>query len=81
MCIALLALFKERVNSQGPLAKALANNSYTVFLIQLPIIIFLQYLLIGVPLYPLIKFAIVGAVGIPLIFAISHFVIRRLPLS
>ena len=79
MCIALLALFKNRFNSQGPIAKALANNAFTVYLIHIPIIIFLQYLLIGVAIDPLIKFAIVGAIGVPLAFAISHYGIRRLP--
>ena len=79
MCIALLALFKNKFNSQGPVAKALANNSFIVYLIHIPIIVFLQYLLIGVALDPLIKFAIVGTVGIILSFAISHYVIRRLP--
>jgi glucan biosynthesis protein C len=78
-CIALLAFFRDRFNSQGPLAKVLANNSYTVYIIQLPIIIFLQFLLIGVEIDPLIKFIIVGAVGIPLVFATSHYAVRRLP--
>jgi peptidoglycan/LPS O-acetylase OafA/YrhL len=79
MCIALLALFKNRFNSQGPIAKALADNSFTVYLIHIPIIVFLQYLLIGVQIDSLFKFAIVGALGVPLAFAISHYVIRRLP--
>ena len=78
-CIALLVFFKDRLNSQGPLAKALADNSYTVFIIQLPIIIFLQYLLMRVPIDPFIKFVIVGVTGIPLIFAISHYGVRRFP--
>jgi hypothetical protein len=78
-CIALLALFKNRFNSQGPVAKALANNAFTVYMIHIPIIVFLQYLLIGVALDPLIKFAIVGALGVTLAFTISHYVIRQLP--
>jgi peptidoglycan/LPS O-acetylase OafA/YrhL len=79
MCIALIALFKNRFNSQGPVAKALADNSFTVYLIHIPIIVFLQYMLIGVATDPLIKFAIVGTVGVILSFAISNYVIRRLP--
>ncbi len=79
MSIALLAFFKNRFNSQGPMAKALANNAFTVYLIHIPIIIILQILLIDVAIDPLIKFAIVGAIGIPLSFAFSHYVIRRLP--
>jgi glucan biosynthesis protein C len=79
MCIAMLALFRNKLNSQGTIAKALANNSFTVYLIHIPVIVFLQYMLIGVAIDPLIKFAIVGAIGIVLAFAISHYVIRRLP--
>jgi peptidoglycan/LPS O-acetylase OafA/YrhL len=79
MCIALLALFKNRFNSQDPIAKTLSDNAFTVYLIHIPIIVLLQYMLVGVAIDPLIKFAIVGAIGVPLVFAISHFVIRRLP--
>jgi glucans biosynthesis protein C len=79
MCIVLLALFKNRFSSQGRIAKVMADNSFTVYLIHVPIIVFLQYLLIGIMIDPLIKFAIVGAIGVPLVFTFSHFVIRRLP--
>lgn len=79
MCIALLALFKNRFNSQGRIAKVMADNSFTVYLIHIPVIVFLQYLLIEVAIDPLVKFTIVGAVGILFVFVISHFVIRRLP--
>jgi peptidoglycan/LPS O-acetylase OafA/YrhL len=79
MCITLLALFKNRFNSGGRIAKILANNSYSVYLVHVPIILLLQYLLIGVPADPLIKFAIVGTIGVPLSFAISHYGVRRLP--
>jgi hypothetical protein len=35
MCIALLALFKNKYNSNGPLAKAMASNAFTVYLYHL----------------------------------------------
>lgn len=79
MCISLLAFFKNRFNSQGRIAKVMADNSFTVYLIHIPFILFLQFLLIKVPIDPLIKFAIVGTIGVPLVFVVSHFVIRRLP--
>jgi glucan biosynthesis protein C len=79
LCIALLALFKNKYDSHGPLARALADNSFTVYLIHIPVVVFLQYLLIGVAMESLVKFAIVGALGVLLSFAISHYVIRRLP--
>lgn len=43
-------------------------------------IIFLQYLLVGVAIDPMLKFLIVSAVAIPACFGIGHFVIRRLPI-
>ena len=79
MCIALLSLFKNKFNSQNAITKTFANDTFTVYLIQQPIVIFLQYVIIGLSVDPLIKFAIVGALGVPLSFAISHYVIRRLP--
>jgi peptidoglycan/LPS O-acetylase OafA/YrhL len=79
MCIALLALFKNRFNSQGRIAKVLANNSFAVYLIHIPVIVFLQYLLVGAEIRPLPKFAVVATIGVPLTFAINHFVIRKLP--
>jgi peptidoglycan/LPS O-acetylase OafA/YrhL len=79
MCIALLALFKNRFNSQGSLAEALAGNTFTVYLIHIPIIVFFQYLLIGIATDPLIKFVIVGTTGVIVAFATSHYVIRRVP--
>jgi glucan biosynthesis protein C len=79
MCIALISLFKNRFNWQHTITKVFANDKFTVYLIQLPIVIFLQYMIIGLNLDPLIKFIIVGAIGVPLAFGISHYVIRKLP--
>ena len=78
-CIALLAFFNNRLNAPRPITKTLASNTFTVYLIQLPIVILLQYLLIGINIDTLAKFVIVGALGVLLSFALSHFVIRRLP--
>jgi len=79
VCIALLAFFKNRFSSQSPLTKALADNAFTVYLIHIPVVVFLQYLLVGVPVESLIKFVIVGALGVILSFAASHYMVRQLP--
>lgn len=81
MCISLVVLFRSRYNFQGKVAKALSDNTFTVYLIHVPIIVFLQYMLIGVNVHPLIKFAIVCLIGVPACFLMSHYFIRRLPLS
>jgi glucans biosynthesis protein C len=79
LCIGLLSLFGNRYNWQNKLTKALADNAFTVYLIHIPVVVFLQYLLVGVEIHPLLKFLIVGAVAVPACFAIAHFAIRKLP--
>ena len=81
MCIALVALFRGRFNIQGKVAKALSDSSFTVYLIHIPVIVFLQYMLIGVSLPNLAKFAIVCLVGVPACFLLSHYIVRRLPFA
>lgn len=77
--IGLLALFQGRFNTQGRIAKALADNAFAVYLIHIPVIVTVQYLLMGVELHPLAKFAIVALIGVPASFLLSHFVVRKLP--
>lgn len=79
ICIALLALFQKRFNSDSPVTKGFARDTFTVYLIHIPIVVFLQYTLIGIVVDSLIKFMIVGSIGVPLSFAISHYIIRRIP--
>lgn len=78
MCIALLALFKDRFGEPGRLSKALADNTYAVYLVHLPVVVFLQYLLVGVDIHPLLKFLVVCAVAVPACFVLGE-VIRKLP--
>jgi peptidoglycan/LPS O-acetylase OafA/YrhL len=79
MCISLIWLFKNRHNTTSKLSKAMADSSFTVYLIHVPVIVFIQFLLIGVDIHPLMKFAIVCAIGVPASFLISHYVIRKIP--
>lgn len=79
MCIALVALFKGRFDAQGGIAKALSDNAFAVYLIHIPVVVFLQCLLIGTGLPNLAKFAIVCMAGVPACFLLSHYAVRRLP--
>ncbi len=79
ICIALLALFKKRFNSDSPVTKTFARDTFTVYLIHIPIVVFLQYSLIGIAVDSLIKFMIVGSIGVLLSFAFSHCILRRMP--
>ena len=77
--IGLLVLFRERWNHQGRLAKELAADVYTVYLIHPVVLVGFAYAFSVVALYPLLKWAIAVVVTIPLCFLISSG-IRRIPL-
>jgi glucan biosynthesis protein C len=71
--------FQKRWNTSGPIRKVMAENVFSVYLIHLPIVLALQWLLITVEIPSLGKFFLVGAAGIPLCFLISQYLVRRIP--
>ena len=78
--IGLLALFRQRWNWQGRLAKGLAANAYTVYLIHPPLVVGFAYAIHTVALYPLLKFGIGALITLPLCFLISSL-IRKISLA
>jgi peptidoglycan/LPS O-acetylase OafA/YrhL len=80
MTVALLVLFRERLNRQGTLAKVASASTYTAYIIHAPVIVLLALALRNVRLYPLLKFSLVAAVAAPICFALGNF-IRKLPLA
>ncbi len=68
MCIGLLVLFREAINAQGPLGKLLSANQYSAYFWHPLLIVPLQFAIHGLSLNPLVKFALVAAVGVPLVF-------------
>jgi glucans biosynthesis protein C len=77
--LGLLVLFRERWNHQGRVAKELAADVYTVYLIHPVVLVGFAYAFHVVALYPLLKWGIAVVVTIPLCFLISGG-IRRIPL-
>jgi len=74
----LLILFRERFNAQGRLARAAAASSYTVYIVHAPVIVLFALAVQSVHLYPLLKYAVVASVIIPLSFVLAHL-LRKLP--
>ena len=74
----LLFIFSRWFNTQGSVARAMAGDSYTVYIIHPVIIILLAITLAGFALPSLTKFAIVLPLAICLSFALAH-VIRAVP--
>lgn len=80
MSIGLIAVFRERFNRQSPLVRTLSENSFAVYMFHPPIIIAVTLLLSAVALYPVVKWAVLCLICLPLCFAATHYVFRRIPL-
>lgn len=79
LILGLLVLFRSRYDRQGPLLEKMAANAYTVYIIHAPVLVGLSYLVRDLHIYPLLKFALVTATCIPLCFALSRLLVRRIP--
>ena len=71
LCIGLTVAFREAANFQGALGKWLANNQYSAYFWHPLLIVALQMTALAVPASPLVKFVLVTAVGVPVVFAWS----------
>jgi peptidoglycan/LPS O-acetylase OafA/YrhL len=81
----MLIVFKHRWNVTGRIKATLAKNVYTVYLIQIPIILFWQSrfiqggVLIPGGLPPLLQFVLVGVLATVFCFLISNYIVRKIP--
>lgn len=80
MSIGLITVFKEKFNHQSNLVKKLSDNSFAVYMFHPPIIVGVALLLSPVALYPIAKWLVLCAICVPLCFAATHFIFRRIPL-
>ncbi|MFZ2149493.1 MAG: acyltransferase family protein [Sedimentisphaerales bacterium] len=78
--IALLVLFRKRLNHQGKPAKAMSASSYTAYIIHAPVTVLVALANRNITLYPLLKFALAVLIAVPLCFALGNL-IRQLPLA
>jgi glucan biosynthesis protein C len=74
----LLYFFRERLNQAGPMAKSMAANVYTVYIIHQTILYALNILLLPINIPTIVKFFVVGLIAVPVCFLLSSL-IRRIP--
>jgi glucan biosynthesis protein C len=77
--IALVVLFREKLDYQGSLAKEMSDSSYAVYFIHAPVLVFLGLALRGFTLHPLLKWALLAPVVVALCFVLAYL-LRRIPL-
>jgi len=78
MCLGLLTLFRRSFNGETKLGSFLSQHSYAVYVIHIPIIVFLAYTLRGIVLENMTKFGWASIVIVPVCFAVA-FVVRKIP--
>lgn len=78
LCLGLIPLFRRFVNGQGGFGRFMSQNSYAVYVIHIPIIVFLAYALRGVELATMLKFGLASLIIVPVCFLVA-FVLRKIP--
>jgi cbb3-type cytochrome oxidase subunit 3 len=84
MCLGAITFFRHYFNEKSKLGSFLAQQSYAVYVIHSPIIVFLAYALyltfvrMGIDLWPLLKFGIASVIMVPICFAVAYL-LRKIP--
>ena len=79
MSIGLVAVFREKFNHQGRLVKTLSENAFAVYMFHPPILVAVALLFSPIALYPIVKWILLCVVCVPLCFATTQYVLRRVP--
>ncbi len=74
----LVVWFREKYNTQNRFLRILSDSSYTAYIVQTPVLVFLALSLQSIQLPLLLKFAIVSPIGVALCFLFAYL-IRKIP--
>jgi surface polysaccharide O-acyltransferase-like enzyme len=80
MCLGLIPLFRRFFNGQGRFGRFLSQHSYAVYVIHIPMVVFIAIALKGIHLEPLLKFGMAAVIAVPTCFAVA-FIIRKIPFA
>ena len=80
MCLGVIILFRHFLNGQRTFGRFLSQHSYTVYVIHIPIVVFLAVALKGTDLEHLLKFGIAAVIVVPTCFAVAY-IVRKIPLA
>lgn len=80
LCLGLIPLFRRFFNRQGRFGTFLSQHSYAVYVIHIPIVVFLAYALRGIELASLLKSGMAAVIIVPTCFAVA-WIVRKIPLA
>ena len=76
--LALITFFRRFLNSGKKLGRFLSGHSFAVYVIHVPVIVFLMLALSGLQAQLLLKLCLVAALGLPLCYGIA-WLVRKIP--
>ncbi len=80
MSIGLLTLFRQKFNGQTRLTRILSDNSFAAYVFHAPVLIAISLLLQPLAWAPAAKFGLVSILAVSATFALTFFILRRVPL-
>jgi glucan biosynthesis protein C len=78
MVLAAITFFRRFVDVESKFGRFLSQQSYAVYIIHVPIVVFIAIALKGIDLAPLLKFGILSVIAVPTCFAVA-FIVRKIP--
>ncbi|MFL0246289.1 acyltransferase family protein [Candidatus Clostridium stratigraminis] len=78
MSLALITFFRRFLKGGKKLGQFLSQHSFTVYVIHMPIIIFLALAISGIQINQMLKIGLVGVIGLPLCFG-AAYIVRMIP--
>ena len=78
MCLAAITFFRRFFDKQSRLGSFLAQQSYAVYIIHIPIVVIITYAMRGIELGGLLKFGLASIIVVPTCFIVA-FIIRKIP--
>jgi glucan biosynthesis protein C len=78
VCLFLITLFRRFFNRETSFGRFLAQQSYAVYIIHIPTVVFLTYAMRGIDLPNLPKFGLASLIIVPVCFAVAY-IIRKIP--
>ena len=78
MILAAITFFRRFFNVESKFGSFLSQQSYAVYIIHVPIVVFIGIALMGIELGPFLKFGLAAVIAIPVCFAIAY-ILRKIP--
>jgi len=78
MCLAAITFFRRFFDVKSSLGRFLSQQSYAVYVIHVPIVVFVGVALKGIGIAPLLKFVLAAVIAIPICFGVAYL-LRRIP--